>query len=37
MVWWNLFDVDCTGWASGLYVVHLQTDKERLSKKFVKE
>ena len=30
-------DVDCTGWASGLYVVHLQTDKERLSKKFVKE
>ena len=30
-------DVDCTGWASGLYVVHLQTDKEVLNKKFVKE
>nr|MBK9653856.1 T9SS type A sorting domain-containing protein [Bacteroidota bacterium] len=30
-------DVDCSGWASGLYVVHLQTEKEMLSKKFVKE
>ncbi|MBL0050572.1 MAG: T9SS type A sorting domain-containing protein [Bacteroidetes bacterium] len=30
-------DVDCTGWPSGLYVVHLQTEKEVLSKKFVKE
>ncbi|HRC32139.1 MAG TPA: T9SS type A sorting domain-containing protein [Bacteroidia bacterium] len=30
-------DVDCSGWSDGLYVVQLQTDKERLSKKFVKE
>ena len=30
-------DVDCAGWPSGLYVVHLQTEKEVLSKKFVKE
>ncbi|MBL0050339.1 MAG: T9SS type A sorting domain-containing protein [Bacteroidetes bacterium] len=30
-------DVDCTGWPSGLYVVHLQTEKEVLSKKFIKE
>nr|MBK9650878.1 T9SS type A sorting domain-containing protein [Bacteroidota bacterium] len=30
-------DVDCSGWANGLYVVHLQTEKEILSKKFVKE
>ena len=30
-------DVDCSGWASGLYVVHLQTEKEMLSTKFVKE
>ncbi len=30
-------DVDCTGWPSGLYIVHLQTEKEVLSKKFVKE
>jgi len=30
-------DFNCTGWASGLYVVHLQTEKEVLSKKFIKE
>jgi hypothetical protein len=30
-------DVDCVGWASGLYAIHLQTEKEVLSKKFVKE
>ncbi|MBL0050557.1 MAG: T9SS type A sorting domain-containing protein [Bacteroidetes bacterium] len=30
-------DVDCAGWSDGLYVVHLQTEKEVLSKKFVKE
>ena len=30
-------DVDCTGWANGLYVVHLQTEVEMLSCKFVKE
>nr|MBK9653400.1 T9SS type A sorting domain-containing protein [Bacteroidota bacterium] len=30
-------DVDCIGWSDGLYVVHLQTEKEVLSKKFVKE
>ncbi|MBK8847317.1 MAG: T9SS type A sorting domain-containing protein [Bacteroidetes bacterium] len=30
-------DVDCSGWASGMYVVYLETDKERLSKKFIKE
>lgn len=30
-------DVDCGGWSDGLYVVHLQTEKEILSKKFIKE
>ena len=30
-------DIDCTGWSDGLYVVHLQTEVERLSKKFIKE
>ena len=30
-------DVDCAGWSDGLYVVHLQTEKEVLSTKFVKE
>jgi hypothetical protein len=30
-------DVDCTGWSDGLYVVYLETEKELLSKKFVKE
>nr|MBK9650963.1 T9SS type A sorting domain-containing protein [Bacteroidota bacterium] len=30
-------DVDCGGWSAGLYVLHLQTEKEVLSKKFVKE
>ena len=30
-------DVVCSGWSDGLYVVHLQTEKEVLSKKFVKE
>jgi hypothetical protein len=30
-------DVDCAGWATGLYAIHLQTEKEVLSKKFVKE
>ena len=29
-------DVDCSGCSDGLYVVHLQTEKEVLSKKFVK-
>ncbi|MBL0053406.1 MAG: hypothetical protein IPP29_18870 [Bacteroidetes bacterium] len=30
-------DVDCAGWSDGLYVVHLSAEKERLSKKFIKE
>ena len=30
-------DVDCTGWSGGLYVVHLETEAERLSRKFVRE
>ncbi len=30
-------DVDCTGWSDGLYVVHLKTEKEILTKKFIKE
>ncbi len=30
-------DVDCGSWSDGLYIVHLQTEKEMLSKKFVKE
>jgi len=30
-------DVDCSGWSDGLYVVHLQTEQEMLSSKFVKE
>jgi hypothetical protein len=30
-------DIDCSNFASGVYVVHLQTEKESLSKKFVKE
>ncbi|MBK8845653.1 MAG: T9SS type A sorting domain-containing protein [Bacteroidetes bacterium] len=29
-------DVDCAGWASGVYLVYLETEAERLSKKFVK-
>ena len=29
-------DVDCSGCSDGLYVVHLQSEKEVLSKKFVK-
>ena len=28
-------EVDCSGWAKGLYVVYLQTEKESLSKKFI--
>nr|MBK9651652.1 T9SS type A sorting domain-containing protein [Bacteroidota bacterium] len=28
---------DNAGWSDGLYIVHLQTEKEVLSKKFVKE
>jgi hypothetical protein len=30
-------DVDCSGWSDGLYIVHLQTEQEILSTKFVKE
>ena len=30
-------DIDCTGWSNGLYVVQLQTEKEMLTKKFLKE
>lgn len=30
-------DVDCTGWASGMYVVNLQSEKDKLSSKFIKE
>nr|MBK9650595.1 T9SS type A sorting domain-containing protein [Bacteroidota bacterium] len=30
-------DIDVNEWANGLYVVHLQTEKEVLSKKFIKE
>ena len=30
-------DVDCGSWSTGLYIVHLQTEKEILSKKFIKE
>nr|MBK9652652.1 WD40 repeat domain-containing protein [Bacteroidota bacterium] len=30
-------DVDCGGWANGLYVVHLKTEVEMLSRKFVRE
>ncbi|MBL0050560.1 MAG: T9SS type A sorting domain-containing protein [Bacteroidetes bacterium] len=30
-------DLDCSGWAGGLYVVHLGTEREVLSKKFIIE
>jgi hypothetical protein len=30
-------DIDCSGWSDGLYIVHLQTEQEMLSSKFVKQ
>ncbi|HRC32433.1 MAG TPA: T9SS type A sorting domain-containing protein [Bacteroidia bacterium] len=30
-------DLDCSGWAGGVYVVHLETEREVLSKKFIIE